>query len=59
MCRISVVNDSIYEDSEKFVLDLITPDRVLLGINTQSYITLTDSEDGKKGLSLWFCCQSI
>lgn len=46
-CKLSIINDEVFEDIETFKLELSSPDRALLGSKTTTTITMTDAEDGK------------
>lgn len=45
-CKLSVINDTVYEGVEEFSLKLVSPVKVLLGGRREAHITLTDMEDG-------------
>ena len=55
LCRLSIVNNTIYEGKKQFTLSLTSPDKVLLGVGKQAIISLDDPDDGRScDLSLYF-----
>lgn len=48
VCRLTVVNDTLYEGDEVFKLKLVSPIKVLLGATNEALITIMDPEDGTK-----------
>ncbi|XP_067933161.1 extracellular matrix organizing protein FRAS1-like [Watersipora subatra] len=45
MCKLSIVNDTVYEGPEQFTLSIVSPSKMLAGVKKQVSIVLDDPED--------------